>query len=134
SLAATERVNATLGQLESAAERTETLMVDLARTRAVLEANGINPNTSVDDVTPVVDGFVSAVRRNGSQRLIEVTIGADDGLRVGHKVEVFRGRKYLGRAIIRKTDPDQAVAEIDPSYGINRIQEGDRVATRLKLS
>lgn len=134
SIAATEKVNNTVGSLETASERAAVLMADLARQRAVLEANNIDPATSVADVTPIVDGFVSAVRRDGGSRLIEVTIGSDDGLRVGHKIEVFRGRKYLGRATIRKTDPDQAVGVIDPNYGINRIQEGDRVATRLKLS
>ena len=80
------------------------------------------------------DGLVSAVRRRGSTQLIEVTIGADDGLRAGHTVEVFRGSKYLGRAEIIRTTPDRAIGKIDRRFLHGQIQEGDRVATRLKLS
>ena len=80
------------------------------------------------------DGIVSAVRRKGATQLIEVTIGADDGLQAGHTVEVFRGSKYLGRAEIISTSPDRAIGKLDRRFLRGQIQEGDRVATRLKLS
>jgi len=53
------------------------------------------------------------------------------GLREGHKLEVFRGNAYLGRVVIRRTEPDRAVAEIDPAYRKGSIRKGDRVATKL---
>ena len=66
--------------------------------------------------------------------LVEITIGSDDGLKPGHTAEIYRGDRYLGRIEILKTDPDRAVGRVDNRYQQGPIQEGDRVATRLKLS
>ena len=62
-----------------------------------------------------------------------MTIGADDGLKQGNTVEVYRGDKYLGRIEIVKTSPDRAVGRVDRRFQTGVIQEGDRVATRLKV-
>lgn len=133
-LAATEKLHQTRNELESATETTQTLMTQTANMRSVMIEEGIDPATPANAVTPRVDGFVSRIARKGSQQLIEVTIGADDGLKVGHTVEIFRGSKYLGRAEILKTAPDRAIGRINPKFQEGRIQERDRVATRLKLS
>ena len=44
-----------------------------------------------------------------------------------------RGGKYLGRLDIIETSPDKAVARVDRRFQQGTIQEGDRVATRIKL-
>ncbi|MEM8865780.1 MAG: hypothetical protein AAGF31_09590 [Planctomycetota bacterium] len=132
-LAATEEVNDLAGQVEILGERAADLVQQNASMKFAMEENGLNPDLPADAVKPRVDGFVSAVRRRGSTKLVEVTIGSDDGLRVGHTVEVFRNAKYLGRVEILKTSPDRAVGRIDTKFQEGRIQEGDRVATRLRL-
>jgi hypothetical protein len=73
------------------------------------------------------------VRRAAGAQLVEVTIGADDGLKPGNTVEVFRGSKYLGRVEILQTSPDKSVGRVDRRFQQGRIEEGDRVATRIKL-
>ena len=83
---------------------------------------------------PRVDGIVSQVRQAAGDQLIEVTIGADDGLKVGNTVEVYRDNKYLGRVEILKTSPDRAVGRVDRRFQTGQIQEGDRVATRFKVN
>ena len=133
-LAATERLNQVIGDLELAGERAQSLTEQVATMTTVMRAEGLNPATPVDAVKPIVDGFVSATTRRGGERYVEITIGSDDGLREGHTIEVFRGAKYLGRVTILKTDPDRAYGRIDRRFQEGRIQEGDRVATRLKLS
>jgi len=65
--------------------------------------------------------------------LVEVTIGADDGLKVGNTLEVSRGAKYLGRIEIIQTSPDKSVGRVDRTFQQGQIQEKDRVATRIKL-
>ncbi|MEM6329897.1 MAG: hypothetical protein AAF790_06580 [Planctomycetota bacterium] len=132
-LSATERLNAVVGELEIVGERNEQLTQQVGEMTVVMRENGLDPATPADAVKPQVDGFVSATRRRGGEQYVEVTIGSDDGLRVDHTVEVFRGGKYLGRVRILKTAPDRSYGRIDRNFQEGRIKEGDRVATRLKL-
>lgn len=133
-LEATDDLQQTQNKLEVATERVEGLLSSNANMTTVMRENGINPSTPASAVKPRVDGFVSAVRKRNGSQLVEVTIGSDDGLKPGHTVEVFRKSKYLGRIEILKTSPDRAIGRVDARFQEGRIQEGDRVATRLKLS
>jgi hypothetical protein len=67
--------------------------------------------------------------------MIEVSLGADDGLRKGNTLEVFRNAgtisKYLGRIQVVRTSPDKAVGKIMPEFRKGNIQKEDRVATRV---
>ena len=84
-------------------------------------------------MVPTVEGVVSQIRRTAGAQLVEVTIGADDGLKTGNTLEVSRGGKYLGRLEIIETSPDKSVGRVDRRFQQGQIQEGDRVATRIKL-
>ncbi len=134
SLEKTEAAQQMLGELESATERNKDLVQDNSRMTSVLRENGLNPATPVEDIKPKVDGMVIATQRRNGMLLVAVSIGSDDGLKPGHTVEVFNNSKYLGRVEILKTSPDKAVGRVDVNYQQGPIQEGDRVATRLKLS
>jgi len=81
-----------------------------------------------ESIAPPLDGIVTAV---SDKNLIEVSLGSDDGLRVGHRVEVFRDNNYLGSAMVLKTDPDRAVAQVDEKSQRGLIKVRDRVATKL---
>jgi len=123
----------TKGQLDSTVERNRQLTNQVSGMTRVMRAEGIDPNTPPGSVVPTVDGLVSQVRQAAGSQLVEITIGSDDGLKKGNTVEVFRGARYLGRAEIIKTSPDRAVGRIDRRFQQGQIQEGDRVATRLKI-
>ena len=133
-LDATEAQDQTQGELNIVRAQNQAITRQVARMSKLLRANGIDPGLDPDFLMEPSDGIVSAVRRKGATQLIEVTIGADDGLQAGHTVEVFRGSKYLGRAEIISTSPDRAIGKLDRRFLRGQIQEGDRVATRLKLS
>lgn len=132
-LAATDELHQTQRQLENTIEQRTGLLAQVGEMTSVMEAEGLDPSATMDDVTPRVDGVVTGVARRGSTILIQVSIGEDDGLRKGHTVEIFRGTRYLGRAEILSTEPDRAIGRIDPRFQEGRIQESDRVATRLNL-
>jgi hypothetical protein len=132
-LAATEQRNQLVGQLETVMERNQQLTTEVARMTSAMQANGLDPAIDANAITPTVDGIVSQVRRSGGLQLVEVSIGADDGIKAGDKVEVFRGNRYLGRLNIRETSPDKAIGEVMRSFQQGAIQEGDRVATRLNF-
>ncbi|MEX2307562.1 MAG: hypothetical protein WD738_08220 [Pirellulales bacterium] len=132
-LEATEAVHQLTGEYESARERTEQLTKQVSGMTHVMREQGIDPATEPGAVVPTVDGVVSQIRRAAGAQLVELTIGADDGLKAGNTVEVFRGSKYLGRVQILQTSPDKSVGRVDRRFQQGQIQEGDRVATRLKL-
>ncbi len=130
---ATDELNQTVGELNTASERNGQLTRQVASMTTAMRENGLDPATEPGAVVPQVDGFVSQVRRTASGQLVEVTIGADDGLKPGHTLQVYRGGKYLGRLEIVETSPDKSVGRVDRRFQEGQIQEGDRVATRLKL-
>jgi hypothetical protein len=133
-LKATEDLHQTKGLLDTTIERNRQLTSQVSGMTSVMDAKGIDPNTPPDAVVPTVDGLVSQVRQAAGAQLVEVTIGADDGLKQGNTVEVYRGGRYLGRVEIIKTSPDRAVGRVDRRFQQGQIQEGDRVATRLKIN
>jgi predicted nucleic acid-binding Zn-ribbon protein len=132
-LTATEQLHQTKSQLDSALERSRQLTSQVADYTHIMQSSGVDPNTPPDAVTPTVNGLVSQVRQTAGAQLVELTIGADDGLKQGNTVEVYRGDRYLGRIEILRTSPDRAVGRVDRRFQQGRIVEGDRVATRLQI-
>jgi hypothetical protein len=132
-LDATEELHQAAGEYNTTRERNEQLIKQVAGKDVVMRENGINPNTDPNSVVPTVEGLVSRIERKAGSQLVEVTIGADDGLKVGNTLEISRGTKYLGRVDIIETSPDKSVARVDRRFQQGQIQEGDRVATRIKL-
>jgi len=74
-----------------------------------------------------VDGVVTAVGKG----LLEISIGSDDGVRVGTKLDVFRKATRVGRVEVVTTDPDRAVAKLIAEF-MKGPQKGDRVTTKLE--
>ncbi len=111
-------------------ERQAELVAQIGRMTKVLRINDMTEFDDVDGIPPALDGLVLDVRKN----FMEISIGSDDGLKVGHQLEVFQDRTYKGRIVVRRTDVDRAVAEIIPELRKGEIQKGDRVRTRTKIS
>ncbi len=132
-LDATEELHKAAGEYNTARERNEQLTKQVAGMTAVMGARGLDPATDPGSVVPTVEGVVSKIERKAGGQLVEVTIGADDGLKTGNTLEVSRGAKYLGRVEIIQTSPDKSVGRVDRKFQQGQIQEGDRVATRIKL-
>ncbi len=130
---ATDDLHQAQGELTALLDRNRQLAQEVADKMALLEDNNIDPNSSPDAVVPRVRGIVSKMQRSAGSQLIEVTVGADDGLKPGHTIEVFRGDRYLGRAEILKTEPDRAVGRVLRQFQQGQIEEGDDVATRFRI-
>ena len=99
----------------------------LANALSSLASNGILENP--DDAPPVdLQGVVLAVGQAG---LIEISLGSDDGIMEGHRMEVYRGGQYLGRIQIQRTKSHKAIGVILPGFNRGAIQQGDNVSSRL---
>ncbi|MCA9079716.1 MAG: hypothetical protein KDA58_04115 [Planctomycetaceae bacterium] len=89
---------------------------------------------------PPVEGLVRTVKRDKTNRVkfVELTIGSDDGLLVGHSMDVVHipsnggnGAEWLGKVKVVSVNPDSAVAEVILAAKNGIIQEGDNVTTKL---
>jgi predicted nucleic acid-binding Zn-ribbon protein len=129
-LKATSELHSVGGQLQQLQERSAQVVAQLADVTAKAKEAGVNTE---GEYIPRVRGKVSKIQPNASGQLIEITIGADDGVRPGQTVEVFRGDRYLGRAEILKADPDRAVGQVIRKFQQGQIQENDDVATKLRV-
>jgi hypothetical protein len=96
--------------------------------KMVLDRNGLAPDSLVSHIPPKVEGVVRDV---SDKDLVEISIGSDDGLKVGHSLDVYRGTQYLGRIVIKKTNPDRAVGQVMKELQRGQIKKGDRVTTKF---
>ena len=113
---------------ERLSERAMQLTQQVARMTKVLAANNLDEFTPVDNVPPALIAKVTAVN---DRDLVEISVGADDGIHEGNTLDVYRGDTYLGRIIIKQTQPDRSVGEIIKGYRRGTIKKGDNVSTKL---
>jgi hypothetical protein len=124
----TDAKNGLEGTSQILQERNDDLHQAYTLAKSWLDRVGIDMHAPVDNRPPTVDGQIVSV---GAKDLLEISIGADDGIKQGHTLEVFRGSSYLGRVVVRETWPDRAVVQIIPEFRKGIIKVGDRVATKL---
>lgn len=128
-----DKFQKTVGQLAMAERKMGTLTRSLSDTKLQLDqgATGLGGggNRIAGRATLDLDGRVTAV---GKKDLVVVSLGSDEGLRSGDKLEVYRSDgSYVGRLVVVETKTDTAVARIVPEYLQGAIQRGDAVATNL---
>jgi hypothetical protein len=108
--------------------REQDLLTSLGRFKALSRAHDISEFDDITNIPPPRDGEVSRV--DGENKFVAITLGSDDGLRKGHKLDVARGEKYLGRIQITTTHSDRSVGRVLPDYRKGAIRIGDRVRTK----
>jgi hypothetical protein len=123
--------------LESATRNNADLRGRVAKLSTLLRQNNISPDISRvtgSETPPPVVGEVKRV--DPSNRRVEITIGSDDGLSVGHELFLFRQvprPEYIGKITIISVEPDQSVGRvIGATYQGKKIQEGDIVSSTIK--
>ena len=111
-------------------ERKAQLEKQLVNARRLLKQFGLALDSMPKDSDefPTVNGVVTAVVDNA----VEVSLGGDDGLQMGHVLELYRNDQYVGRAVVKSVKPDRAFAIIQKEYARGIVQRGDRFTTRLR--
>jgi uncharacterized protein YoxC len=122
-----DKVNHLNSLKSQAIERESQLRNQVGRLASVVRRNGLDEFSDTADIPPALDGRVIAVRSD----LLQISLGQDDGLRIGHHLDVYRGAVYLGRVKIRETHPSSAVCEIIPKFLKGQIRKDDNVVTNL---
>lgn len=120
-------------ELEGERRNLENIRQNLAAQNAtltkVLKKNGLTETSLVDHIPPAVEGRVYAV----DSGTIAISVGHDDGMRVGHKVDIFRGERFVGTAEVTVVEPNRSAARVDRNLTKFAVETGDRVTTHFIL-
>lgn len=122
--------------LKSVVELTDQLHQAFAEVKRLKELNaGLRalvpePPAGVGD-PPQVEGLVTA---DPTGEAIEISLGADDGLKPGHRLQVCRTSggvtTPLGLAVVVKTSAKTSICRIDAKSLRGEIRKGDRLRAR----
>jgi hypothetical protein len=126
----TDDIHKSQQELARVQERNDQLAGQVAHARKLLVVHGKDINSPLDSAPPPLRGKVLAIN---DEKMVEISLGSDDGLRVGHAVDVTRGSKYVGRLVVMTIATDKAVAKIDTKFTKTAVQTGDDVATQLRV-
>lgn len=113
--------------LDELKSRSEGLNEQLAKSMKVLKANGLDSNSLTAAIPPRVESVV--MKADGE--IIVISAGTDDGLRKGHVMDIYRGDRFIGKAVISNPEYNMAAARVLPEYRQAVIREGDIVTTKL---
>ncbi|MFN7182407.1 MAG: hypothetical protein ACK4NF_07005 [Planctomycetota bacterium] len=76
-----------------------------------------------------IDGIVTAV--SNKVNLILISVGQEAGVEIGDQFTVYRRDNYIGKVIIEKVWKDGAAGRSIKDLEKEKIQQGDRVTTRI---
>lgn len=132
-----DRIRELERMLETAVKNNSDLRERVAKFSTLLQRNGLSTDISQIkglESPPPVTGEVKRI--DATNRNMELTIGSDDGLVVGHELYLYRVSprpEYLGKVAVVAVDPDQSVAKvIGKTYLGKKIKEGDIVSSESK--
>jgi hypothetical protein len=123
--------------LETATRNNSDLRERVAKFSTLLRQNGLSDDisrvTGLESAPPVVG---EVLRVDPSNRRMEISIGSNDGLVVGHELFLFREKpkpEYIGKFTVISVEPNQAVGRIiGTTYQGKKIKEGDIVSSTIK--
>jgi chromosome condensin MukBEF ATPase and DNA-binding subunit MukB len=92
-----------------------------------LVAAGVDVANIIGNAVPSLEGKVSMV----GPGFVVLSIGENEGVKVGYPFHVYRGGDYIGRVIVDKVLPDSATARINMTNQGASFQAMDSATTRL---
>ena len=78
---------------------------------------------------PTIKAKINAV--SGKENIVLLSVGRDDGVKVGFKFVVYRGTEYVGTVVVKSVEKDYCAAASDKGIEKLPIQVGDDATTRF---
>jgi hypothetical protein len=130
-VAKTDEANGLAMEMQTLQKQAVLTAEQLADAMEVLRKFKLKAEPEVYSGTPAqgVAGIVLAAPAGG---FVEISLGSDDGLLVGHRLDVYRQSMYLGKIEVVQTLSDKAACKVLPEFRKGIIQANDRVSTGLK--
>lgn len=96
---------------------------------AALNAAGVRVEDIAKGAKKMVDGRVIAVSE--VMNLLIISAGRDSGVEPGMEFTIYRGDKFVGKAIVEKADKDWASCRSLMEFQTDKPQVGDSVSTKV---
>jgi len=118
-------------------EKHAQLLKDLATFRSFLASKKLPTDPKQMTATAIpptdVEGVVLEHRKadKGRNEFVEISLGSDDDLRIGHVLTVYSQDKYLGQIRLLEVTPDRSVGLVVKKAKNTTIKRGDNVSTKL---
>lgn len=129
--------------IEELRKRYNEMLAKMAYLERVVAAHNLETDPDIVEKMklppPPVEGLVIEVKKNRANRVefVQLSIGSDDGLIVGHDLDVIRlnteesTSSWLGRVEIVDVQPDTAVGRVILPAKNGIIQKGDTATSKL---
>jgi actin-related protein len=115
-------------KVEDLMARSQDLNAQLARMDKVMKANGLTVESLTDQIPPRIEGIVMKVVDDD---IVILSLGTDDGIREGHSFDIYRGDRFVGKAVVSKADYNLSAARVRPEFRQAAVLQGDHVTTKL---
>ncbi|MEC9093923.1 MAG: hypothetical protein VX438_14535 [Planctomycetota bacterium] len=115
---------------ETLRERSEQLARDIADMNRVMVAFNLDKESLTAHIPPAIDAKVTGVS-NKQKGLVQISIGANDGMKEGHELDVLRGTVYVGR--MKLTYVDSNVSGGKMILQESPVRVSDKVTTKMLL-
>lgn len=107
-------------RIESLKNENRSLRLSAENAIAKLGGSGDTPLDQPDFL-----GQIIAVAPEGDLAII--SLGAEDGVKRGHRLTVSRGNSFVGELEITRVEAKQAAGRISKAFAKGKVQRGDRV-------
>jgi uncharacterized membrane protein YkoI len=115
-------------QLQDVSAKLTTTTAELDSTRTRYEAMvKMHPGTMATD-QPAQTGKV--LQADNAHNIFVVSLGSEDGVKVGFKYTVARGNRYIGEIVIDRVEAKMASGSAVRGMSTGEIQSGDDVMSR----
>jgi multidrug efflux pump subunit AcrA (membrane-fusion protein) len=115
-------------QIDSLDQSVADLMASLAVKEKIMFSVGLDDNYLVKDIEPKLTATVVKI---GKKNTFAIKLGKDDGVRIDHEFDIYRGNRFIGRAIVVDVNNDAAVLKPINGFLQSPIQEGDYVTSEF---
>jgi len=110
----------------------KTLSDDRDNLKAQLDALvklGVDVPGLIGNTVPLIEAKVADVGPNGS--FVVLSVGQNDGVKIGFAFDVFRGADYVGRVVVDTVLPDSSTARVTRRSKGQDFRALDSATTRL---
>lgn len=125
-------------QMQEMAEKYDQLLTENKAMKSFLNSKNLPSDyklmVALTTPPPPLEGRIIDVLkpdRNSKREYIEISLGRDAGLEVGHKLTVYRGAKYLGTIRLTLVETDKSVGYVDSRAKNANFQVDDEVTTKF---
>ena len=117
-------------QIDLLEQTTGDLRASLALRTKVMRANGLDEFSTVSHIVPKLTATIVEIGK--SRTTFAIKLGSDDGIRVGHEFDVYRGNRFIARGVVTKVREDISVLKLIEGFTKSPIAEGDYVTSQLQ--